>query len=209
MNKRIAYLGIGLFLLPLIAAGGFMLIVRLQAIFRYDPAYFTPAYQKQYASPGAVASAIEQGLRGENQEIFAELTGLRRKIQPPEANPNLRLMILLEVTDRDYYQFLFFDIQNYHRLLIPVKEVGRRWVMAPQDLYYYLDSGDWLLFFTPALAIYWSLLAVILVGAGIYRLAASFRRQLYQQVGERPGERMSERMSEPARERGKHDKIDH
>jgi len=197
MNKRAIYIGMGLILLPLLAAGAFILIVRIQAIFRYDPTYFAPAYQERYASPGAVAIAIEGVLHGEDRSIFAELTALRRQIQPPETNPNVRLMILLDVTDQDYYQFLFFDVVTYHRMLINVKQVGGRWVMAPQDAYYFLDSGDWLLFSTPALAIYWSLLVVVLVGAGVFKLAARFRRQIYEPPGE------------PARDEGKHDRIDH
>lgn len=197
MNKRHIYVGTGLLLLPILVVGAFILIVRIQAIFRYDPAYFTPAYQERYASPGAAAIAIEEGLHNEDPSIYAELTGLRRQIHPPDANPNARLMMLWEVTDEDYYQYLFFDVVTYHRLMFNVKQVDGRWVMVPQDTFYFLDSGEWQLFFTPAVTIYWSLLVVILVGAGIFKLAARFRRQIYAHPGE------------SERDRGKHDRIDH
>jgi hypothetical protein len=179
MKRRIFYTGIGLFLLPILAAGLFILTVRFQALFRYDQAYFTPQYQKLYDSPGPVAVAIEQALHRDDRSIFSELTGLRMKIRPPEGNPNIHLMIVLKVTDQGYFQYLFFDVKTYHRIVYNIKKVGGRWVMVPYDAYYFLDNGDWLLFFTPALLLYWSFLAVIGVGLGIYYLAARFREQLY------------------------------
>ena len=179
MKIRTVYLVIGLFLLPLFAAGMFILVVRLQGLVRYDPSYFTEQYQELYPSPGAVASAIELALHDDTPSTFAELTGLRHKIRPPQPNPDIHLMVALKVTDAGYYQYLFFNVKTYERIVYYVKEVDGRWVMVPRDSYYYLDSGDWLLFFTPAATIWWSLLAVIAAGAVTYRLAARFREQLY------------------------------
>jgi len=158
----------------------FVLVVRAQALFRYDQSYFTQHYQKLYPSPGAVASAIELALHNDTPSIFAELTGLRHKLRPPQANPDIRLMVVLKVTDSGYFQYLFFNIKTYQRIVYNVKEVDGRWVMVPRDLYYFLDSGDWLLFFIPAATIWWSVLAVIAVGTAIFQLAARFRQQLYR-----------------------------
>jgi hypothetical protein len=180
MKRRTVYIGIGLFLLPLLAAGVYVLAVRAMALFRYDPSYFTPQYQDQYPSPGTVASAIEQALHKDNPAIFAELTGLRRRIRPPQANPNVRLMILWKVTDQGYFQYLFFNTKTYQRIMYNIKQVDGRWVWVPRDLYYFLDSGDWLLFFLPAAALWWSVLVVIAVGVSIYTLAARFREQQYR-----------------------------
>ncbi len=179
MKRQFFYIVFGLFLLPLLAAGLFILVVRIQTLSRYDQAYFTAQYQERYASPGSVAVAIEQALHSDDRSIFAELTGLRKKIRPPEANPDIHLMIVLKVSDAGYFQYLFFNTQNYQRIVYYIKQVGGRWVMVPRDAYYFLDSGDWLLFFTPLLIVWWGLLAVTSLGVGIVHLAARFREQLY------------------------------
>jgi hypothetical protein len=51
---------------------------------------------------------------------------------------------------------------------------------VPRDLYYFLDGGDWLLFFSPAAAIWWIVLTVTAVGLGIFSIAARFREQQYR-----------------------------
>jgi hypothetical protein len=179
MKRQFFYIGLGLFLLPIFVAGLFILIVRIQTLSRYDQAYFTAQYQERYRSPGLVAAAIEQALHSDDRSIFAELTGLRAKIRPPEANPDIRLMIVLKVTDAGYFQYLFFNTQNYQRIVYNIKKVDGRWVFVPRDAYYFLDSGDWLLLFTPLLIVWWGLLAVTSLGIGILYLAARFREQLY------------------------------
>ena len=180
MKTRTLLLGLGLFVLPLFAAGIFILSVRAEAIFRYDPAYFTPHYQELYSSPGSVATAIESALRNNDPALLAELTGLRHKIRPLQTNPNLYFMTVLKVTDAGYFQYLFLDVKTYLRTVFNIKKVDGRWVMVPSDAYYFLDSGDWLLFFLPATAVWWSLLAVIAIGVAISRIAARFREQVYR-----------------------------
>lgn len=179
MKPRWIYIWIGLFLLPLALAGVYILGVRFQALFRYDKAYFTPDYQKLYSSPGSVAGAIEGALHGDDRSIFVELTGLRHPIRPPAKNPNERMMIVLEVTRAGYFQELFFDVKTFQRSIYHIKKVDGRWVMVPPDAYYYLDSGDWLLFYTPLLLVWWSLLVVVAMGISVFRLASAFRQQLY------------------------------
>jgi hypothetical protein len=179
MKRHTVFLVIGLFLLPLFAAGMYILVERIQGLIRYDPSYFTEYYQELYPSSGAVASAIELALHNNTPSTFAELTGLRHKMRPPQANPDIHLMVALKVTDAGYHQYLFFNVKTYERIVYNVKEVDGRWVLVPRDPYYFLDSGDWLLFFTPAATIWWSLLAVISVGMFTFRLATRFREQLY------------------------------
>lgn len=178
--KRITFsLGVGLFLFPLIAAGTYVLTVRAAALVRYDKTYFTPYYGELYSSPGAVASAIELALHQDQSPLLAELTGLRFKMRPLQENPNARLMVLWKITDSGYFQYLFFDVRNYHRIIYNIKKVNGRWVMVPYDAYYYLDSGDWLLFFSPAVAIWWSVLLVVTMGVTVYRIASRFREQVF------------------------------
>ena len=179
MKKRPIPIVIWLFLLPLFVAGMYILAMRLQGLIRYDPSYFTGHYQELYPSPGVVASAIELALHDNTPSTFAELTGLRYKMRPPQPNPDVHLMLALKVTDTGYYQYLFFNVKTYQRIVYNVKEVNGRWILVPRDPYYFLDSGDWLLFFVPAVTIWWSLLAVVAAGTAIFRLAARFREQLY------------------------------
>jgi hypothetical protein len=186
MNKNIVYLGICLFTLPLVLAGLFIMAVRVQGLFRYDPAYFTPEYKKHYSYPGAVAAGIEEGLHTADSALFAELTARRGRFQTPEANPNVRQLIVLEVTDSGYYQVLYFDMHTYRRIVYHIKEVSGRWVMVPEDAFYFLDSGDWLVFFTPAAVIWWSVMVVVWVGIGIYRMAVHFRNEIYRPPGDYP-----------------------
>jgi hypothetical protein len=133
-----------------------------------------------YGSPGSVATAIEHAVKDGDFSSYPELTGLRVKGIPPEHNPNLRLMIALKVTDNGYFQYLFFDVKNNHRTIYQIKKVHGRWVMAPPDAFYFLDSGEWLLFFTPLLTIWWSLIAVVAVAVAVFRIAGHFRDQIYR-----------------------------
>jgi len=186
MKKLIIYLGISLFFLPLLLAGLFVMVVRIQGLFRYDPIYFSPEYKKNYSNPSAVAVRIEEGLHTADSALFAELTATRRKFRPPEANPDVHLLILLKVSEEGYYQYLFFDAHTYRRIVYYIKEVSGRWVMAPEDAFYFLDSGDWLVFFTPAAVIWWSVMVVVWVGMGIYRMAARFRNGFSHPPGDFP-----------------------
>ena len=180
MRRKYYYITTGLVLLPLLIAGLFVLIVNIQAQFRYDKSYFTPEYQEIYDAPGIVAMALEQALRTGNTSLFADLTGLNKKPGPLEPNLNIRLTILLDVDDAGYFKYLYFNVKNYERAPHYIKEVNNRWVVVPQDAYFYLDSGQWLLTFTPLAAIWWLFLIVVGSGIFVFQWAARVRRVLFR-----------------------------
>ncbi len=174
----LCFAGVALF--PLCAAGIFILVANLQAWFRYDRQYFASEYQSAYNAPGAVAIALEKVIRTDNQALYEELTGLRLRARPIEPNPNLRLTILLEVDEVGYFQYLYFDVKTYKRSTFYIKQVMDRWVVVPQDVYFYWDSGRWLVVFTPLALIWWGTLAVGGSTYWVYWSAAKFREQRFR-----------------------------
>jgi hypothetical protein len=170
----------GLAFLPLAVAGLLVLVVAIQAQFRYDQNFFTARYQDLYSSPSIVAEALEKSIRTNDPPLYAELTGLRKKSRPIEHNPNIRLAILLQVDDAGYFQYLFFDVKTYARSTFYIKKVMGRWVVVPQDMYFYLDSGRWLVFFTPLALIWWGALLIGALVILIHRSAARFREGIFK-----------------------------
>lgn len=169
----------GLVLLPLVIAGLFAATVTLQSRFRYDETYFAPDYQVLYHAPGVVARNWEQALQTGNPALLAELTGLRREphVTP---NPNIILTILLETDDAGYFHYLYFDIQTYRRSTYHIKEVNSRWVVVPEDAYYYWDSGRWWGVFAPLAIVWWLILIVAGAGISLSRVGARARETLFR-----------------------------
>jgi hypothetical protein len=91
-------------------------------------------------------------------------------------------MILLKIDDAGYFQYLYFDVKTYERIVYNVKQVNGRWVVVPRDAYYYLDSGKWLIVLIPSVTIWWSLLIVIGVAIFIFRIAAKARARLFREA---------------------------
>lgn len=165
---------------PLVAAGIFILIANLQGWFRYDVRYFSPEYESTYEAPGAVAVALEEAIRTDDQALYEELTGLRFRPRLIEPNPNLRLAILLEVDKVGYFHYLYFDVKTYKRSTFYIKQVMDRWVVVPQDGYFYWDSGRWLVVFTPLALIWWGALAIGGFAYWVYWSAARFREERFR-----------------------------
>ena len=179
LSRRHFFRLLGLVLLPLVIAGVYIGITEIQSLYRFNKAYFTPAYQQTYSAPGAVAIALEEALRKNDERLYAELTALREPRAVPKPNPDVRLLILWEVSQRDYFDYLFFNIKTYERAMHHVKKIDDRWVLVPQDFFYYLDSGEWVLTFTPLAALWWLVLFVAEVGVIVFRFAAKTREALY------------------------------
>jgi hypothetical protein len=146
--------------LPCAVLGMLVLAMWLYGWVRYDPAYFTEAYAERYSTSGAAAKALEEALRASDFSSLAELQGLRwpRKLS---ADPNLTFIMLWESTDR-YTTYLYFDQETYERHLYDFEQVGKRWVMAPPDLYHTMRSGRWRDVFLPVAIAWW-----LLGGGGI------------------------------------------
>jgi len=169
-------------LLPLVLVGLFMLVVQVQSVSRYDPAYFSEVYAERYDTPGAVARALEGALQTDDRELLAELQGLRR-LAAFKTSPKLIFVTLVRYTtwergDR-YMSYLYLEMDTYRRHMHYIEQVGERWVVSPPDAHYYLHSGRWLGVFTPLAIVWWLLEIVVTLAVLVHRLSARLRAQMY------------------------------
>lgn len=162
-------------LIPLLLAGLYAVAMEIHSQFRYDETFFTPNYQESYFSPGVVALALEGALKQGDTRLYHELSGLRESSQTLQPEPRKSLSILLEVDDHDYIHYLYFDTDSFRRDTRHIKEVNGRWVVSPEDAYFFYDSGRWVGVFFPVALIWWLLLIVFLLGSLVWRAAAKSR----------------------------------
>jgi hypothetical protein len=161
-------------LAPFVLLGLLVLIVKAYGLVRFDPAYFTSSYLERYATPGDAARAMEGALQVDDQELLAELQGLRWPTKF-ETAPSIIFVMLWERTER-YMTYLYFDMQTYLRHPHYFEEVDGRWVVSPADLYFYVHSSQWQRVFWP-LAIVWWLLGAVVIGI-VWVFRASERARL-------------------------------
>jgi len=96
------------------------------------------------------------------------------------------LLIFLLSVDGDYFQYLYFNADDYNRVVQYVTEVGGRYVASEPDLYFYMDSGRWLGVAGPIATTWWILVTVFTAGVLVYRRTAVSRQKMYeQQSGQR------------------------
>ena len=167
---------IGLALLPLLLVAVYWLYASVQARIRYDQDYFSPHYQELYAAPGVVAMELERALQSGDSAALHELQGLRRAPKDIEPNPTIRFAILVEIDEAGYFHYLYFDSRTFLRSTYFVKDVGGRWVAAPEDLYFYWDSGMWLGVFLPIAIVWWLILLVVAIARFLFTHAHKYRR---------------------------------
>ena len=163
--------------LPLLLVGLFVLVVQVQSIWRYDWTYFSDTYVERYNTPGSVARDLERALQNDDQELLAELQGLRRTVAF-KTSPKLIFVMMWERGDR-YISYLYFDMDTYERQMHYVEKVRGRWVVTPPDAYYYLHSGRWITVFLPVAIVWWVVEVVVILGVLVYRLSARLRAQMY------------------------------
>ena len=108
--------------------------------------------------------------------MLRELQGLRQAPKDVEPNPNIRFAILVEIDDAGYFHYLYFDARTFLRSTYYVKNVGGRWVAAPEDLYFYWDSGKWLGVFLPIAIVWWLILIVYVAARFLFTQAVNYRR---------------------------------
>lgn len=163
--------------LPLALSAVFVLTVLVLSPFRYDPAYFSEGYSERYPRPGPTALALDRALRTDDDELLAELEGLRWTV-PLETSPTLNLAVLVE-SDERYHYYLYFDTRTYDRHTHAVEEVRGRWVVAPPDAHFYLYSGRWLRVAGPVTVLWWFLELTVLLMRWIFRASARYREGMY------------------------------
>jgi len=169
---------IGLLLLP----GAILLVlfsIRLAQDFtRYDDSYFTEELRARYETPGSVAIALEIALREANQELMAELLGTRKGPGVMEPRPSLIYTFLLG-TEGDYFQYLYFNADDFNRVIQYVKQENGRYVASESDLYFFMDSGRWQEVAGPLVAGWWILVIVTTGVLFVYRYMARVRESRY------------------------------
>ena len=163
-------------IIPLVIAFGYFLYINVEEIFRYDEQYFSPYYQEKYNSPGTVARTLEGVLKEGNQQLLKELQGTHRDPGVLEPNPRIALSILLDVDDAGYFHYMFFDFNTYRRSTYYIIDVRERYVLAPEDLYFYWQTGRWLDFYLPSALTGWVLLIVAWGGSSLFQQAKRIRR---------------------------------
>jgi len=178
-TKRRYYLWIVLAVLPLIVAGLYGTLVNLHLYFRYDEDYFQDSYNQKYQAPGPVALAVEKAIQTGDSALFQELSGMRRSFKI-EANPDVVFTVLLDVDDRGYFHYLYLDMSNYRRSTYYIKQVGERWVVVPDDLYFFWDSGLWWDVFLPIALVWWVVLTVVWLVVFVYRISSRIRESMHR-----------------------------
>jgi hypothetical protein len=164
-------------LFPFMALGLYGLAVHGLSASRYDPRYFTPEYQKEYATPGTVALALEAALQSGDRSALADLQGRRHPANLP-TSPYITFVMLTNRTDR-FFTYLYIDMRDYKPYEYHLEKVEGRYVVVPPDAYYYLYSGRWFRGFVPLAAGWWLLSLVGFLLVTVRRLSARLREQNY------------------------------
>ena len=171
------YVIITLTLLPLIVAGVFVGATKLQGLYRYDPAYFGERYQARYQTPGETARQLEIALGTADQDMLAELQGLRRPASFHCA-PSL-MLIMLWNRNAGYSTYMYLDMQTLERYPHYIQRVRGRWVVSPADAYYFLHSGRWLAVLGPLALLWWLVEGVVALMVWVFRVAGRQRARMY------------------------------
>ena len=162
-------------LIPLVLLGLVVTMAKVYGLVRYDPAYFGQAYTVQYDNPGAVAKALESALQDNDRSLLAELQGLRWPATFA-TSPTITWVQLWERTDR-YVTYLYFDMDLYEPYPHHVEEVRGRWVVAPPDLYYLVESGAYKSVFLTFSLIWWAACVVTLGVVYLFSTSERFGAQ--------------------------------
>jgi hypothetical protein len=160
-------------LIPFVALGLLVLAANLYGLVRYDPAYFSTRYLEEYGEASQVVRDLELALQTGNRSLLAELQGLRWPRQFPTSD-TISFVKLWQRAGR-YVTYLYVDMDSYERHAHHLEKVRGRWVVAPEDVRYFLYSGQWRAFFLPAAITWWVLGLAVLTFLWLLRHSASLR----------------------------------
>ena len=158
-------------LMPFVVLGLLVSLVKVYGLVRHDPSYFSGTYRAQYATPGAVAKALESALQNGDLSLMAELQGLRWP-STFDTGPAITWVQLWERTDR-YVTYLYYDVSTNEPYLYHMEEVRGRWVVSPSDLCHFIDSGAYKSRFLTFSLLWW---ASSLVTLGLVHLLSTSER---------------------------------
>ena len=71
---------------------------------------------------------------------------------------------------------MFFDFDTYRRSTYYIIDVRERWVLVPEDLNFYWQTGRWLDFFLPSALTWWVILIIAWGGMLLFRQAKKIRQ---------------------------------
>lgn len=174
---------IGLMLIPVILACGYLLVTWLVGLVRYDPAYFTEEYLKKYSVPSTLLDDLETAIRNGDGSLMAQIQGTRSIPDDLEPLPNVRFMIYWSA-DKKYTDYLFMDMKNYHRYIQHLRIVNGRYVQVPEGAYFLADSGHWKSAFGPLAEMWWLIVILFTLGIWLSRSMAAYREKVF---GKPPG----------------------
>ena len=136
-------------------------------------------YREHVKTLADTARLLETALQTGDSGLAAELQGLRRPAALP-SSPSIKFVMLEERTDR-YLTYLYVDMRDYARYPQHLERVRGRWVVAADDLAYYLHSGQWRrTFFTLSIA-WWAVGGLGLGLVWILRTSERVRAWLLRQ----------------------------
>ncbi len=160
----------------MIVAAVFIAIASAQGIaaLRYDDALFAEAYQQKYDSPRAALDGLEQVFRTGDRTLLKELEGTRR------ARPLLMTSDLFGAVmwsrEHNLYSYMYWDADTFDRYLFHLDEIGGRWVVVPEDAYFFLRTGLWQATWLPIALVYWLAEIAALFVIGLARMSRRWQR---------------------------------
>lgn len=169
---------LSLALVPLLIAVALLAYHQFAQGMRYDKAYFSQDHLSRYASVANLLGDMELALQNGDADLMAAVRAIRGGPTPVQINPYLKFGVLLDKKG-EYFNYLYFDNRNYRRYLKPVRQVDGRYVLAPLDLYYFMDSGRWLYVWGPLAALWWIALTVVSGGMTFHRAMERLRRRMF------------------------------
>ncbi len=164
-------------LMPFVLLGLVVSVVKIYGLVRYDPAYFSETYVAQHNTPIEVGRALESALQNGDRALLIELQGLRWPVAF-ETSPDILWIMLWERTDR-YLTYLYFDMQTLEAYPHPLEQVKGRWVVAPRDLYYYVQSGEYKKAFVRLALVWWASGTATIAAVVLFSNSERVRTRLY------------------------------
>jgi hypothetical protein len=163
---------------PILATGAVFVITFVQGQVRYNPEYFAEEYIERYQALNNFIIDLETAYKDGDENLVAVLQGTRATPEFVPPNPNIQFSFILN-RQGDYENLIFWDTVTYVREVQHVKMVKGRFVLVPESLYYYVDSGIWPTVFTPPALYWWSIVLVITIGLWIYRFLGKVRKEIF------------------------------
>ncbi len=169
---------LGLMVLPPVVLVLLFLIAGIQGLLRYNPAYFTQEYLARYSQRVSVINDLENAIEKGDAGQMAIIRGTRQVPSGLKPLPDVHFTIFWDQEGK-YWNYLFQDTSTYTRYMQHLRLVNGRYVVVPENLYFYMDSGLWKTFFFPLAIVWWVIVALFTLGTWLYRAMIRVRKEMY------------------------------